>query len=157
VIKSRLTLKQLEAFAFVVDTGTFRAAAAALGTTQPNISARIAALESALNVILLIRDAGPLRLTTDGEKLLQKTREVLWAGEALIEEAGRQELIGTWLQGFLRLMKDAYPALRIQLEVDLSTAIEARLMEGQLDLALQTGPFKTKNFATEALGQPRVG
>lgn len=168
MIKSRLTLKQLEAFAFVVDTGTFRAAASALGTTQPNISARITALESALNVILLIRDAGPLRLTTDGEKLLQKTREVLWAGEALIEEAGRQELIEetlrlgvtelvacTWLQGFLRLMKDAYPALRIQLEVDLSTAIEARLMEGQLDLALQTGPFKTKSFATEALGQER--
>ena len=136
MIKSRLTLKQLEAFAFVVDTGTFRAAASALGTTQPNISARITALESALNVILLIRDAGPLRLTTDGEKLLQKTREVLWAGEALIEEAGRQELIEetlrlgvtelvacTWLQGFLRLMKEAYPALRIQLEVDLSTAI----------------------------------
>jgi len=80
VIKSRVTLKQLEAFAYVVDTGTFRAAASALGTTQPNISARITALESALNVILLIRDAGPLRLTADGEKLLQKTREVLWAG-----------------------------------------------------------------------------
>lgn len=168
MIKSRVTLKQLEAFAFVVDTGTFRAAAAALGTTQPNISARITALETALNVILLIRDAGALRLTTDGEKLLQKTREVLWAGEALIEEAGRQDLIEetlrlgvtelvacTWLQRFLRLMKDAYPKLRIQLEVDLSKAIEARLMEGQLDLALQTGPFKTKNFANEDLGQER--
>ncbi|MEJ6399429.1 LysR family transcriptional regulator [Yoonia sp. 208BN28-4] len=166
MIKSRFTLKQLEAFAFVVDTGTFRAAAAALGTTQPNISARITALETALNVVLLIRDAGPLRLTSDGEKLLQKTREVLWAGEALIEEAGRQELIEetlrlgvtelvacTWLQGFLRLMKDAYPKLRIQLEVDLSTAIETRLMEGQLDLALQTGPFKTRNFTNDALGQ----
>lgn len=166
MIKSQVTLKQLEAFAFVVDTGTFRAAASALGTTQPNISARITALETALNVILLIRDTGPLRLTTDGEKLLQKTREVLWAAEALIEEAGRQELIEetlrlgvtelvacTWLQRFLRMMKDAYPKLRIQLEVDLSTAIEARLREGQLDLALQTGPFKTKSFASESLGK----
>jgi DNA-binding transcriptional LysR family regulator len=98
--------------------------------------------------------------------LLQKTREVLWAGEALIEEAGRQELIEetlrlgvtelvacTWLQSFLRLMREAYPKLRIQLEVDLSTTIDARLMEGQLDLALQTGPFKSKVFASEALGQ----
>lgn len=41
MIKSQITLKQLEAFAFVVDNGTFRAAAWALGTTQPNISARI--------------------------------------------------------------------------------------------------------------------
>lgn len=166
MIKSQITFKQLEAFAFVVDTGTFRAAAAALGTTQPNISARIAALEAALSVSLLIRDAGSVRLTADGEKLLEKTREVLWAGEALIEQAGRQDLIEetlrlgvtelvacTWLQGFLRLMREAYPKLRIQLEVDLSTAIDARLMEGQLDLALQTGPFKSKTFASEALGQ----
>jgi len=168
MIKSRITLKQLEAFAFVVDAGTFRAAAAALGTTQPNISARITALEAALNVTLLIRDAGSVRLTADGGKLLKKTREVLWAGEALIEAAGRQELIEetlrlgvtelvacTWLQGFLRLMREAYPKLRIQLEVDISTAIDARLMEGQLDLALQTGPFKSKAFASEALGQER--
>lgn len=166
MIKSQITFKQLEAFAFVVDLGTFRAAATALGTTQPNISARITALEAALDVTLLIRDAGSVRLTADGEKLLQKTREVLWAGEALIEEAGRQELIEetlrlgvtelvacTWLQGFLRLMREAYPKLRIQLEVDLSGAIDARLMEGQLDLALQTGPFKAKTFASDALGE----
>lgn len=168
MIKSQITLKQLEAFAFVVDTGTFRAAASALATTQPNISARITALETALNVTLLIRDAGSVRLTADGDKLLKKTREVLWAGEALIEEASRQELIEetlrlgvtelvacTWLQGFLRLMKEAYPKLRIQLEVDLSGAIDARLMERQLDLALQTGPFTSKNFTSDALGEER--
>jgi DNA-binding transcriptional LysR family regulator len=166
MIKSQITLKQLEAFTFVVDCGTFRAAASALGTTQPNISARISALETALKVNLLIRDAGSIRLTLDGEKILSKTRKVLWAGEALIEEAGRQELIAetlrlgvtelvacTWLQSFLRLMKGAYPRLRIQLEVDLSTEIDGRLMEGQLDLALQTGPFKSKTFEIIGLGQ----
>jgi len=52
-----------------VDAGTFRAAASALGTTQPNISARITALETALDVTLLVRDAGSVRLTADGEKL----------------------------------------------------------------------------------------
>jgi len=168
MIKSQITFKQLEAFAVVVDAGTFRGAAMALGTTQPNISARITALEAALDTPLLIRDAGSVRLTADGEKLLKKTREVLWAAEALIEEAGRQDLIEetlrlgvtelvacTWLQGFLRLMKEAYPKLRIHLEVDLSTTIDARLMEGQLDLALQTGPFKSKAFADDPLGQER--
>jgi len=166
MIKSQITLKQLEAFAFVVDTGTFRGAAWALGTTQPNISARITALETALGERLLIRDAGSVRLTANGETLLARTRDVLWAAEALIEEAGRQDLIDetlrlgvtelvacTWLQGFLRSMKEAYPKLRIQLEVDLSTAIDARLMEGQLDLALQTVPFRSKTFTSDALGQ----
>ena len=165
MIKSRITLKQLEAFVFVVDTGTFRAAAAALGTTQPNISTRIATLEAALNVTLLTRDAGAVRLTANGEKILSKTRDVLWAGEALIEEAGRQDLIEetlrlgvtelvacTWLQDFLRRFKVAYPKIRVQLEVDVSTSIDVRLMEGQLDLALQTEPFKSTAFETETLG-----
>lgn len=168
MIKSQITLKQLEAFAFVVDTGTFRAAASALGTTQPNISARISALESALNTALFTRDPGAVRLTAKGETLLVRARDVLWAGEALLEEAGRQDLIEerlrlgvtelvacTWLRDFLRRLKDAYPKLRVELEVDLSTAIDARLMQGQLDLAFQTGPFKTTALTSVPLGPER--
>ncbi|MBT3142313.1 LysR family transcriptional regulator [Phaeobacter gallaeciensis] len=154
MIKSRITFKQLEAFSFVVDTGTFRAAATALGTTQPNISSRISALEAALDVTLLYRDAGSVRLTTKGAELLERTRDILRAGEALLEVAGRQELIEerlrlgvtelvacTWLQPFLRLLRRDYPNLQVELEVDLSRRIEERLREGQLDLALQNGPF----------------
>ena len=154
MIKSQITFKQLEAFSFVVDTGTFRAAAIALGTTQPNISSRISALEAALDVTLLYRDAGSVRLTTTGSELLERTRDILRAGEALLEAAGRQELIVerlrlgvtelvacTWLQQFLRLLRRDYPNLRVELEVDLSRKIEERLREGQLDLALQNGPF----------------
>jgi len=161
MIKSRITLKQLEAFAFVVDTGTFRAAATALGTTQPNVSSRIAALEEALGTRLLTRDAGSVRLTSKGEVLLAKARDVIRAGESLIEEAGRQDLIEqrlrlgvtelvacTWLQDFLRRLKEAYPKLRVQLEVDLSTVIEARLIEGHIDLAFQSGPFKANTFTS---------
>ena len=166
MIKSQITFKQLEAFSFVVDTGTFRGAASALGTTQPNISARIAALEAALDTVLLIRDAGAVRLTAKGQVLLEHSRKVIWAGEALIEEAERHELIEerlrlgvtelvacTWLQDFLRMLKQAYPKLRVELEVDLSTVIDTRLREGQLDLAFQTGPFKTNTFETVPLGQ----
>lgn len=154
MIKSRITFKQLEAFAFVVDTGTFRGAAAALGTTQPNISSRISALETTLDVRLLHRDAGSVRLTSKGAELLARTRHVLRAGEALLEAAGRQDLVEerlrlgvtelvacTWLQPFLRELRRAYPNLRVELEVDLSRRIDERLREGRIDLALQNGPF----------------
>ena len=154
MIKSQITFKQLEAFAFVVDAGTFRAAAAALGTTQPNISSRIAALEAALDVTLLYRDAGSVRLTARGAELLERTRDVLRSGEALLEAAGRLELIEerlrlgvtelvacTWLQEFLRALRGEYPNLRVELQVDLSGQIEEQLTEGQIDLALQNAPF----------------
>lgn len=156
MIKSQITLKQLEAFSFVVDTGTFRAAASALGTTQPNISARIASLEDALGTSLLYRDAGSIRLTAKGASILEKTRAVLRAAEELLEEAGRQDLIEerlrlgvtelvacTWLQDFLRRIKEKYPSLTIDLLVDLSQTIDEKLLEGELDLAVQNGPFKS--------------
>ena len=164
MIKSQITLKQLEAFSFVVDAGTFRAAASALGTTQPNVSSRISALEAALNVTLLYRDAGSVRLTSKGKELLERTREVLRAGEALLETAGRQELIEerlrlgvtelvacTWLQSFLRQLRREYPSLRVELQVDLSRHIEERLREGQLDLALQNGPFTSRSTGEQML------
>lgn len=165
MIKSQLTLKQLEAFVFVVDTGTFRGAATSLGTTQPNISARIASLEAALGTVLMIRDSGSVRLTPKGEVLLAKARQMLWAGESLIEEAGQQNLIQerlrlgvtelvacTWLRDFLRRVKEAYPNLRIELQVDLSSVIDQRLSQGQLDIALQSDPFKEGAFASVPLG-----
>lgn len=166
MIRSQITLKQLEAFAFVVDTGTFRAAATALGTTQPNISSRISALEMALDVTLLYRDAGSVRLTEKGRELLVLTRDILRAGEALLEAAGRQELIEerlrlgvtelvacTWLQSFLRLLRQEYPNLRVELEVDLSRQIEERLREGRIDLSLQNSPFGFQATGEEALAE----
>tara|TARA_R110002012_G_scaffold97024_3_gene233404 strand:- start:1145 stop:2047 length:903 start_codon:yes stop_codon:yes gene_type:complete len=166
MIKSQITLKQLEAFAFVVDTGTFRAAATALGTTQPNISSRISALEMALDLALLYRDAGSVRLTEKGRGLLVLTRDILRAGEALLEAAGRQELIEerlrlgvtelvacTWLQTFLRLLRQEYPNLRVELEVDLSRQIEERLREGRIDLALQNAPFAFQATGEQALSE----
>ena len=47
-----LNFKQLETFIWVADLGSFRGAAERLFTTQPNISSRIASLESALNTKL---------------------------------------------------------------------------------------------------------
>lgn len=165
MIKSQITLKQLEAFVFVVDAGTFRSAADMLGTTQPNISARIAGLEDALGAKLLNRDAGSVRMTAKGEELLIKAREVIWAGEELLEAAGRQdalqerlrlgvtELVAcTWLQAYLKVLRGKYPKLKVELQVDLSARIEDRLLAGHLDLAFQSAPFATKTSDSLRLG-----
>ena len=76
-------LKHLEAFVWVADLGSFRKAADRLNTTQPNISARIAALETALDVSLMHRDAGSVRLTQTGQTLLICARDVLKSTERL--------------------------------------------------------------------------
>ncbi len=165
MIKSRFTLKQLEAFVFVVDLGSFRAAADALGTTQPNVSARISALEKMLDCVLMQRDAGSVRLTEAGERLLAPARETLRTAEGFLEAAERKDLITerlrlgvteliacTWLHDFLRAFKGEYPSISVELDVDLSREIERRLTANQLDLAFQTGPFKANMPDTLPLG-----
>lgn len=149
-----LNLKQLEAFVWVSDLGSFRKAATRLNTTQPNISARIAALESILKVTLMERDAGSVRLTSKGEELLAYARNVLRSTENLIEAADRNGLyegvlklgvtemiVHTWLRHFLRVLKEEFPNIDVELTVDLSVNIEKELFDRSIDLAFQNEPF----------------
>lgn len=165
MIKSQITLKHLEAFVCVVDMGSFRKAATTLGTTQPNISNRIASLEESLGVILMHRDAGSVRLTQKGHALLESARRVLWSAEAFLETAARKDLIAdrmrlgvtelvacTWLHSFLRQFRADYPSIAVELQVNLSTEIEKELAAGQLDLTLQTGPFQNESSGSLPLG-----
>ena len=160
-----LNLKQLEAFVWVADLGSFRKAADRLNTTQPNISSRIAALESALKVTLMERDAGSVRLTAKGQHLLEHAREVLKATERLIEasdDAGLFEgvlrlgvtemIVHTWLRRFLKLLKERFPNITVELTVDLSANLSKELFDRSIDLALQSGPFNRQTSGAEDLG-----
>ena len=160
-----MNLKQIEAFVRVADLGSFRKAAAQLNTTQPNISARIAALEDALDVRLMHRDAGSVRLTVRGRDLLDHARMILRACDGMVDAAGAtsqangvlrlgvtEMVVQTWLRDFLRGLKDAFPNVLVELTVDLSVNLERDLADLTLDLALQNAPFRTVMSGDLGLG-----
>ncbi|MEO9865895.1 MAG: LysR family transcriptional regulator [Yoonia sp.] len=164
------TLKQLEALVWVADLGSFRKAAAHLNTTQPNISARIAGLETTLGTILMQRDAGSVRLTEKGEEIVQAARRVLRQSEDLITIAERPDLMqdrlrlgvteliaGTWLHPYLRKLKETYPGISVELTVDLSRNLDRALNSHTLDLTIQTAPFALPVSGTIALGDYLYG
>jgi len=161
----KFNLKQLEAFVWVADLSSFRKAADRLNTTQPNISSRIASLESLLDVTLMERDAGSVRLTSKGQELLEHARMVLRATDNLIEAANQDALLNgvlrlgvtemvvhTWLRDFLRELKERYPNITVELTVDLSANLEKELFERSIDLALQSGPFSRQTTGNIHLG-----
>jgi DNA-binding transcriptional LysR family regulator len=81
----------METFVRIVDAGSLSAAAAQLGTTQPTISRRLQALERSLGVRLLRRSTHSMTLTEDGQRCLERARELLanWqAFEADMRGAG---------------------------------------------------------------------
>lgn len=61
-----MTLKQIEAFVWVVRLGTFAAAAKRLNTSQSTMSTRVLELESTLGAALFDRQSAPARLTPRG-------------------------------------------------------------------------------------------
>ncbi len=161
----KFNLKQLEAFVWVADLASFRKAADRLHTTQPNISSRIATLESSLDLVLMERDAGSVRLTTKGLEILDHARTVLRATDNLIEAAnqdalnqgvlrlGVTEMVAhTWLRQYLRALKQSYPNVTVELTVDLSSNLEKDLFERSIDLAFQSGPFNRQTSANIELG-----
>ncbi len=160
------SLKQLEAFVWAVDLGSFRKAAQHLNTTQPNISSRIRKLEKTLDVVLMLRDASSVRLTEHGAEILQRARQVLHEAEGLVEVAKRQDLIEdrlrlgvtelvacTWLHDYLRQLKVEYPAMAVELTVDLSRNLDKELGGNALDLTIQTAPFDTTVEGNISLGK----
>ena len=81
----------METFLRIVDAGSLSAAAAQLGTTQPTVSRRLQALERSLGVRLLRRSTHSMTLTEDGQRCLERARELLanWhAFEAELRGAG---------------------------------------------------------------------
>ena len=165
-----LDLKQLEAFVWAADLGSFSKAAVRLNTTQPNISIRIRSLETILKVKLLERDAGSVRLTARGRELVEHARQTLNAADNLISATENNALIKstlrlgvtemivhTWLQPLLKTMKEQFPRLHIELTIDLSVNLSKELFERNIDLALQNGPFdRTISGAVELGTYPLI-
>lgn len=69
-----MNLPQIRALLAVAEHKSFRAAAAALGTVQSNISSHIAHLESQLGATLVERRSG--QLTAEGEVVAARFRRV---------------------------------------------------------------------------------
>lgn len=166
MIHPSITLKHLETLLRVAEQGSFRQAAKELGTTQPNVSVRIATLEDVLGAKLFLREPGQIRLTEKGERIRAAAVRVLDEAERLVDIAGRSDLVTgklrlgvaeviacTWLHPFLRRLSETYPDLAVELTVDLSRTLDAELARGALDLTLQNRPFTTPADGVIELGE----
>ncbi|HFQ14730.1 MAG TPA: LysR family transcriptional regulator [Rhodobacteraceae bacterium] len=147
----RFTLRQLEYFVAVGESGSVAAAAARVNVSSPSVSAAIAQLEREFGLQLFVRKhAHGLTLTQGGRDFLQQARRVLAAAEALNGLAsnitgavgGPLNLgcFATFAQLLLpqlrRLFEQRFPAVRITQSELYQDEIIARLQDARIDVAL---------------------
>jgi len=160
-----MNLKQLEAFLWVAKLGSFSRTAERLFTTQPAISSRISKLEDELRTELFARDGGDVRLTPSGRELLVYAEEALGAVQAMREQAGMpaevsgllrlgvsETIVQTWLSDLLAILRETYPALDVEISVDVTSNLRNALIDHGIDLALLMGPVSEYTVTNTPLG-----
>ncbi|HEV7317844.1 MAG TPA: LysR family transcriptional regulator [Ensifer sp.] len=160
-----LTLDQLRVFVAVVDHGSFRAAARALGRAQSGLSSAILNLEAELRLPLFDRSQHRPQLTDEGATLLAEARTLLIKADALrarangfnqgMESALRIALdpllplpdIASVLSDFAR----AHPAVRVELVTAPMTMALNLVLDGDCDLGLTAAQETDPHIASEAI------
>ncbi|MFB9241163.1 LysR family transcriptional regulator [Massilia antarctica] len=158
-----IDVEALSAFAAVIDTGSFSAAAERLGQTPSGISRAIARLESQLGMALMHRTTRRQDLTEEGDWLLGRARTIL----AELEETEAQvsarrsqpsglvrvnaatpaldHLVAPLVPDFL----DAYPLIRLELASG-ETLVD--LIEERADVAIRIGQLADSSLHARRLG-----
>lgn len=138
----------LLAFVTVVDSGGFSAAAQRLLRGQSAVSLQVKRLEERLGVRLLERGPRHLRLTGEGEAILESARRILALNEELTARAREPELAGvvrlgapedfatSRLPAILASFARAFPRVALEVTCELTLELLDRFAGGGLDLAL---------------------
>jgi len=148
-----MNIQQLETFYWITRLGTFAAAGEHLHTSQANVSSRIRELESELDVLLFERIGRTVTLTLKGRELLGYAERVV-AEAARLKVAAGKMVVG---QGLVRIgvgeaiairslitiinsLKERYPGLDVEFDVNLNANLLSKLERGAVDIAVVGGP-----------------
>src|SRR5260370_24949398 len=146
--------KSIETFLWVVTLGSFRAAGEKLNTTRPAISQRIAQLEREVGVKLLNRDHRVASPTPSGRQLMVYAEKLIGLRSEMMAAVGdrsamrgvlrlgvAETIVHTWLPRLIKSVNTAYPNLSMEIEVDITPHLNARLLGQEIQASCLPGPF----------------
>ena len=162
--------KSIETFLWVVTLGSFRGAGQRLNTTQPAISQRIAQLEREMGVKLLNRDHRVASPTPSGRQLMVYAEKLISLRSEMMAEVGERSamrgvlrlgvaetIVHTWLPRLIKSVNTAHPNLSLEIEVDITPNLSARLLGQEIELAFLLGPLTASGVRNRVLCDYPIG
>lgn len=161
-------LKAIEVFVAVAQAGGFAPAAAKLGLSTSSVSRHVSNLEDSLGVQLLHRSTRNLRLTPEGEDVLEHGQKIVAHVDRMMEEqqngrASPQGKLRITIARFLSniLMRNTIAEFsRTHPEVDMEIVLLDRvvnLIEEGFDLAIRVGHMPDSSLKTRKLLDLHLG
>jgi LysR family transcriptional regulator, low CO2-responsive transcriptional regulator len=150
-----VTLNQLKVFVLIVRLGSFKAAANALGVSEPAVAQAISALRQSLGDQLLNRGSGGIELTPAGQRIVGLASQmVTLATEA--EDAVRQAQGGPAL---LRVVSTATPGEAVVPALLQAFSTRAGSVEAELGIANtdEMAALLSERLADVAIGPSLAG
>lgn len=163
-------------FIDVCELGSLSKVAAMCGTSQPQISRQIKAIEEEFNCQLFVRTGRGVELTDMGRRLEPEIRRWLQHTEQLennirnssglpigkVKLAVLPSTAAPWLSEVYRLSKERYPDIQLEVREAQGNQLESWLEEGRVDLALlfrhsednRSGDLYLRDTATFLVGPP---
>ncbi|MBY0437720.1 MAG: LysR family transcriptional regulator [Burkholderiales bacterium] len=149
-MKSRITLRQLEAFVAVARALSFSEAARRVHLSQPALSAAIRKLEDAVDAQLFDRTTRRVQLSSVGRELLhvverlfddfdaalESVREFVEGKRGRLAIAASPSLAAAFLPEVISKFEPAHPRIALQVHDALSDVAIEMVRTGQVDLAL---------------------
>lgn len=161
-----LTFKQMEALYWIVQLGSFEAAARRLNATQSAVSRRVQELEHSFDIAVFDRTLRSARLTEKGAEIFEYAKELLERRDQIVERISsnevlvRQVRIGvteltalTWLPRLIAAIQAEYPKAKVEAEVDLTATLRERLAADTIDLIVVPQIHSTEPFAMMQVGE----
>jgi LysR family hydrogen peroxide-inducible transcriptional activator len=160
-----VSLRQLEYFIAVAESGSFRRAAEKLRVSQPTLTAQIASMEISLGARLFERDRTGTAQSTLGRELLRHARRVIEEYRGLIDSAaslvggpagtfrfGVTPSMGPYLLPHVlpEIHRD-YAAVKFYVREGLPRSLQDGLMSGQYDFIITPLPAALESVTVEPL------
>lgn len=150
------SLRQLEYFVALVDTGSFKAAADQCGISQPSLSVQLATLEKRLGQRLVERGRAGVIPTLAGREVHERARAILEATQTLVNrfDLPRKGLSGTirfgasgtlgpyLLPHVIARLHARHPELQLFIREGAPEALTAGLARGDYDMILVQLPVR---------------
>jgi DNA-binding transcriptional LysR family regulator len=145
-----LDTDQLRSFVSIVDTGSFTRAAERVNKTQSAVSMHIRRLEEQLGRSLFAKNGRGVRLTDDGEKLVDYARQMLQLEAAAFASVSDKALAGrirlgipddyaeSFLPDILTRFIRRHPLVEVSVICESSLQLSERVTARDLDLAIVT-------------------